>query len=271
MSESPLGATDARRSDSGGKPPLPARSRRGASAQLGKGKPERCRYRGRCGGAVPVPRAPPRPPRSQPSSAPARSLRLQPPGSGRDSRAVPAPLRSPAPTAVPLPGPARRAPGRRRQRPPLRTAPFRSAPRCPLRRRTQRTGCAPPRAGRLCGAGAGTALPVLLLGSTRSSPVLPTLFGDVPRALLTVPAPLSRCCPARSCCRTRPALSVARMRDVEVCAGAAVQQSVGDRGPCSTPERGGPPDLRRASSTKVFMLGSSSSAECSVSPGVSKA
>lgn len=151
---------------------------------------------------MPVPRSPPRPPRSQPSSAPAGSPRGCSPRDrvGTAERRRP-PLLSPAPTAVPLPGPARRAPGRRRQRPPFRTAPFRSAPRCPLRRRTQRTGCAPPRLGRLCGAGAGTALPVLLFGAARSGPVLSNLFGDAPPAMPrvccpTVPALLSRRCPA---------------------------------------------------------------------------
>lgn len=95
---------------------------------------------------------------------------------GGGAEALPSPLTSSS-AALPRPG---GAPGRHRQRPPLRSAPhpagLRSAPqrsaprslsRCGSAAGPKRTGCAPPRVGRLRGAGAGTALPGAARGCSR--------------------------------------------------------------------------------------------------------
>lgn len=60
------------------------------------------------------------------------------------------------------------------------------------------------------------------------------------------------------------------MRDVEVCAGAAVQQAAWDRGPRSTQSVGDFPSSHLSSRRRFFVLGSNDSAECSVSPGASE-
>lgn len=189
----------------------------------------------------------PRSLRSQPRlrASPAGSLPLQPPrgvlslgvlSRGATTSPVPckgypvegaqrlSPLLSPPPRR---PAPARGGTG---EAPAAPTAPLRSAPRWAplrsaalgsaqpfpvrLRRRTQRTGCAPPRVGRLRGAGAGTALP----GDARGCSVLPAAahpahasrcFPVLPGAARCCPVMLegARCCP--SCCAP-PALPAPR-------------------------------------------------------------